>query len=97
MVGSTCNPYNNHSARRARVCVGSRAGGCVTGSESAPITWRKSNTSSDSGNNCVEVSLGGEGVLVRHSRDPNGPVLSFTHSEWQAFLVGARNGEFDLP
>jgi hypothetical protein len=69
----------------------------VTGSESAPITWRKSSESGNSGGDCVEVSLGGEGVSVRNSRDPNGPILSFTPSEWQAFIAGARNGEFDLP
>jgi Domain of unknown function (DUF397) len=69
----------------------------VTGSESAPITWRKSSESGGSGGDCVEVAFGREGVSVRHSRDPNGPILSFTHSEWQAFLTGARNGEFDLP
>jgi hypothetical protein len=68
----------------------------VTGSESVPITWRKSGASGANGD-CVEVSFGGEGVSVRHSRDPDGPILSFTHSEWQAFIAGAHNGEFDLP
>jgi hypothetical protein len=43
------------------------------------------------------VSFAEEGVLVRHSRNPNGPVLAFTRSEWKAFLTGASNGEFDLP
>jgi hypothetical protein len=68
----------------------------VTDSESVPITWRKSSESGGVGD-CVEVSFGKEDVSVRHSRDPNGPILSFTYSEWQAFLAGARNGEFDLP
>ncbi|HEY6497704.1 MAG TPA: DUF397 domain-containing protein [Trebonia sp.] len=36
-------------------------------------------------------------MRVRHSQEPSGAVLSFTHSEWRAFLIGARNGEFDLP
>jgi hypothetical protein len=53
--------------------------------------------SGDGNGDCVEVSFGGEGVSIRHSRDPNGPILSFTPSEWQAFIAGARNGEFDLP
>jgi hypothetical protein len=66
----------------------------LTGSESAFSAWRKS---SDSGNgDCVEIAFAEDGVLVRHSRNPSGPVLSFTHSEWTAFLSGARNGEFDL-
>jgi hypothetical protein len=69
----------------------------VTGSESAPITWRKSRASGGDAGNCVEVAFTDVDVLVRHSRNPVGPVLTFTHSEWQAFLTGTREGEFDLP
>jgi hypothetical protein len=69
----------------------------VTDSESAAGAWRKSSVSDSGGGQCVEVAFAEEGVLVRHSRNPNGPVLSFTQSEWVAFLLGARKGEFDLP
>lgn len=55
--------------------------------------WRKSTASGTS--NCVEVSFDAGSVLMRHSRSPQGPVLSFSHSEWEAFLAGVRNGEFD--
>jgi hypothetical protein len=58
--------------------------------------WRKSKFSMANGD-CVEVAFGDEAVLIRHSRDPSGAVLSFSHAEWQAFLAGARSGEFDLP
>jgi hypothetical protein len=68
----------------------------VTGSESAPKAWHKSSASGGTGD-CVEVAFVDEGVLIRHSRNPGGPVLSFTHSEWRAFLTGSRNGEFDPP
>ncbi len=57
------------------------------------IEWRKSETSAAS--DCVEVAFVDQSVLVRNSRDPAGPVLAFTHSEWTAFLTGARNGTFD--
>jgi hypothetical protein len=57
------------------------------------IEWRKSEWSGTI--NCVEVAFVGRSVLVRNSKDPAGPVLSFTHSEWTAFLTGARNGTFD--
>jgi hypothetical protein len=44
----------------------------------------------------VEVAgLPGRTIGLRDSKDPNGPVLRFTPDEWQAFLGGARNGEFD--
>jgi hypothetical protein len=68
----------------------------VTDSESADDVWSKSEASTATGE-CVEVAFADDAVLVRHSHDPSGPVLSFSHSEWKAFLAGARNGEFDLP
>jgi hypothetical protein len=70
----------------------------VTDSESAPYTWRKSSVSGGgNGGECVEVAFTEADVLVRHSRNPAGPMLTFTHSEWQAFLAGTHNGEFNLP
>lgn len=50
-------------------------------------------------NTCVEVDLQGplDEVLVRDSKDPDGPVLHFTPDEWRAFIKGAKDGEFDLP
>ncbi|WP_019815187.1 DUF397 domain-containing protein [Saccharomonospora saliphila] len=36
-------------------------------------------------------------VALRRVCDPEGTVLVFTPSEWDAFLAGARDGEFDLP
>jgi hypothetical protein len=57
--------------------------------------WIKSSLSLSNGN-CVEVaSLPGGQIGVRDSKDPQGPVLRFTSDEWQAFLGGAQNGEFD--
>ena len=69
----------------------------MTGSESAPIAWRKSSASNSNGGDCVEVAFTEAGVLVRHSRNTTGPVLTFTQSEWRAFLTGTHNGEFNLP
>jgi Domain of unknown function (DUF397) len=34
-------------------------------------------------------------VVVRHSKDPDGPKLLFTLDEWRAFISGAKIGEFD--
>jgi len=57
--------------------------------------WVKSSLSF-SNSNCVEVAnLPGSQVGVRHSKHAEGPVLRFTPDEWQAFLGGVRNGEFD--
>ncbi|ONI79058.1 DUF397 domain-containing protein [Kribbella sp. ALI-6-A] len=57
--------------------------------------WRKS-TRSNNSNNCVEVAdLDGGRVAVRDSKNPAGPALIFTPSEWDAFIAGAKDGEFD--
>lgn len=37
----------------------------------------------------------GDWVLMRVSGDPAGRVLVFDRNEWECFLDGARNGEFD--
>ena len=40
----------------------------------------------------------GEGKLyvMRNSGDPDGPQLYFTEAEWDAFVLGVKDGEFDL-
>ncbi|WP_242422555.1 DUF397 domain-containing protein, partial [Frankia torreyi] len=55
----------------------------------------KSSYSNGAGGMCVEVAPLGEGIVVRDSKNPSGPVLAFSAAEWDAFLAGARDGEFD--
>ena len=58
------------------------------------MVWRKSSFSTAEGN-CVEVAELPEGArAVRDSKDPSGPVLWFTPSEWAAFVAGVHSGEF---
>jgi hypothetical protein len=45
----------------------------------------------------VEVAFVEDKVAVRDSKDRGGPVLLFTAHEWEAFIGGARDGEFALP
>jgi hypothetical protein len=59
--------------------------------------WFKSSYSSSNGGNCVEVAhILPRVVAVRDSKDPQGPALVFTPEAWQAFLSGARDGDFNL-
>jgi hypothetical protein len=55
--------------------------------------WRKARRSGAQGD-CVEVRGHDGAVEVRDSKDPHGPVLRFTESEWGAFLNGMENREF---
>ncbi|WP_033429494.1 DUF397 domain-containing protein [Saccharothrix syringae] len=57
--------------------------------------WKKSSFS-EGGGECVEVAMVSGGVLVRDSKNPNGPELWFTSLEWIAFLYGVLAGEFGL-
>lgn len=46
---------------------------------------------------CIQAREGdADGVDVRDSKDPDGPILRFTAAEWVAFIDGAKAGEFDL-
>ena len=35
-------------------------------------------------------------IMLRNPEDPGGPTLVFTPAEWEAFVAGVRDGEFDL-
>lgn len=34
-------------------------------------------------------------IVMRDSKNPDGPVLYFTEAEWDAFIGGVKDGEFD--
>lgn len=61
----------------------------------ASAVWRKSAHSGANG--CVEVAFLEDRVAVRDSKQQHPAVLVFTLAEWQAFLNGVRDGEFDWP
>ncbi|MFD0363822.1 DUF397 domain-containing protein [Nocardia sp. GCM10030253] len=45
---------------------------------------------------CVEIAhLDGDMVGVRDSKNPVGPALAFTPSEWDAFTARVNGGDFD--
>ncbi len=58
------------------------------------LAWRKASSSVGNGA-CVELAPIEGMVAVRDSKDPAGPVLRYTAAEWNAFLDGAKKGEFD--
>lgn len=46
--------------------------------------WRKSSYSG-SGNNCVEVATSDAAVVIRDSKNPSGPALTFSPQAWETF------------
>jgi hypothetical protein len=58
--------------------------------------WHKSSRSGPNTDNCVEVAFVDGAIAVRDSKNPDGSVLLFTPEEWDAFVGGAKDGEFDL-
>jgi hypothetical protein len=59
------------------------------------IAWHRS--SRCDGGTCVEVADLQTEIAIRDSKDPDGPILRFTRSEWNAFVEGIGSGEFRFP
>ena len=69
---------------------GDNGGACI---ECA--TWRKSTHSGDNGGDCIECAatrhaVPRTAVLVRDTKSPATPALSFTPQAWQAFTQSLR-------
>jgi len=62
----------------------------------ALFSARASSRSGVARDNSVEVAFVGDAIAVRDSKHPDGPTLIFTQAEWDAFVGGAKDGEFDL-
>ncbi|MFE6866402.1 DUF397 domain-containing protein [Kitasatospora sp. NPDC057692] len=58
-----------------------------------PVIWTKANASNPN-ENCVEFGQLSDSVLVRDSKNPDGPALAFTGDAWLAFVAGINAGDF---
>ncbi|CAM5555492.1 hypothetical protein DF17_30145 [Streptomyces rimosus] len=52
--------------------------------------------SSSQGAGDVQVAFVEGWIAMRNRRTPEVPALVFTPAEWRGFVLGARDGEFDL-
>jgi hypothetical protein len=41
------------------------------------------------------VARQGDSVIFGNTNDPDGPVYMYTRAEWNQFLAGAKQGDFD--
>ncbi|MFE7461493.1 DUF397 domain-containing protein [Streptomyces sp. NPDC057554] len=56
--------------------------------------WFKSTYSGGNQGECLEVARGHATVPVRDSKDPVGPVLTFSPQGWSGFVTAVKGGEF---
>jgi hypothetical protein len=75
------------------------AGFAGAGPENPDTEWIRADGAEvggpDATEQCVEMRRHQGMIEVRDSLDPDGAVLRFTPAEWDAWLDGARKGEFD--
>jgi len=60
----------------------------------AIVQWRKSSFSDGGG--CVEIARLSSSLLVRDSKDPDGPRLAFSLPGWAELMTRIRRGDLDL-
>ncbi|GEL23275.1 hypothetical protein PSU4_22290 [Pseudonocardia sulfidoxydans NBRC 16205] len=46
---------------------------------------------------CLEVAEDGEHIIIRDSTKADAPPLIVTRAEWDEFVRGVKNNEFDFP
>jgi hypothetical protein len=54
--------------------------------------WRKSTYSGGASGNCTEVAAVTGAVLIRDSKNPDGPRLAFAPRAWEAFAAKVKQG-----
>lgn len=64
--------------------------------------WIRAEPEGETLEDCVEYAFvphtdGVTYTAMRQSAKPDGVILVFTPSEWEAFVLGVKDGEFDEP
>lgn len=64
----------------------------------APVTlgqlsWRVAQRCN--GGECVRIAPSGDAVVIGDSKNPDGPYLTYSRTEWKTFVDGIRQGDFD--
>lgn len=66
---------------------------------SVQAAWHISSFSADGGATCVEAGPLDDGsgrIAVRHSKNPDGPVVIYTREQWDMFLAAVKDGDYDF-
>lgn len=57
------------------------------------LSWRTAR--SCNGGACIQVAPSGEMIVIGDTKNPRGPVLTYTQEEWAEFVIGVKQGDFD--
>jgi hypothetical protein len=69
---------------------GDQGGDCVECVPLGSLTWRKSSYSGDQGGQCLEMAeLPDEGIAIRDSKTPAGPILTLDPAAFTTFVTWA--------
>ena len=58
--------------------------------ELVSTSWRKSSYSGSSSNNCVEVAVGKDVIMVRDTASRDGAVIKVDAAAWRRFIRSVR-------
>ena len=80
-----------------------QGGLCIEVAGTTVEQWRKATRSDDQGGDCVEIAEAGciceahrPVVVVRDSKNPDGPMLAFGPADWRGLSSRIKLGAFDL-
>ena len=65
----------------------------IPSSARAILAWRVARDC-DAGT-CISVAPHQGMIVIGDTKNPDGPVLSYSHDEWFTFVQGIRQGDFD--
>lgn len=54
------------------------------------LTWRKASRSNSNGGNCVEIAECRDQMLIRDSKDPEGPRLAVSRRQFAALITSLK-------
>ncbi len=57
------------------------------------LSWRVAHRCDAGG--CVRVAANADMIVIGDTKNPDGPMLSYTRKEWATFVEGIREGDFD--
>lgn len=58
------------------------------------LEWRKARRSANNGA-CVELAPAAGQILIRDSKDLDGPIIAYSEYSWRQFITVAKAGHFD--